>query len=179
MLRLAFLALLLLGVGAVAAGRLLQPPPPEAPPLPTVGPRVAGVAGPGEMAVELDEATLAAQLNGMLAGRALGDTPLGPAAARDLSVQVRNGEIVASGTAQAGSASLPVSLTFTVEARAGRLLVGVRDARLGGIPLPEAARRPIEQSVQGPVDQLLADQRFHIRSATVQPGRLVLVAARP
>jgi hypothetical protein len=178
MLKLALLALLLVGAGVLAGNSLYRPPPPAPLPLPTAHPSNVGLNAADEMTLELDEATLTAQLRSILGGKPLADTPLGPAAASDLVVQVGNGQITASGTAQAGAASLPVSLTFGVEAQAGRLVIAVREARVGGVTLPEAARQPIEQSVQSPVDQMLGQQHIKVHSATLGRGKLVLVASR-
>lgn len=172
----ALLLAILVGGGATAVRFAPQPPTPA--PLPTAGPSRAVTVEGDSMRLELDNATLTAQLNGLLAGRSLGETPLGPASAGELAVQVREGQVVAEGSARAGLASLPVSLTFGVEAREGRLVVSLREGRLGGVPLPETALGPIQEVVQGPVDRLFAQQRLKVETAATRPGSLVLVATK-
>lgn len=130
---------------------------------------------PGEKVVTLDEATLTKQLNGALSGQPLGDTPLGPAMARDLSAELRNGQMRVTGQAQAGGASVPVAITCGITAQADRPVVAVQDARLSGVPLPDGAKQQLERAIQAQVDQLVAQNGVRVRSVTVGDGKLTLV----
>lgn len=128
--------------------------------------------------VEVDEATLTEQANANLAGQPLGDTPLGPATVRTVAVQLRDGQVRATGTAQVGPTPLPVSLTATITAQAGRLDVALADARISGLPMPASARQYVEQALQTQVDQVLSGRQVRVRSVTVAEGKLTIVGAR-
>jgi hypothetical protein len=128
-----------------------------------------------EVTIELDEATLSSELNAQLAGRSLAQTPLGPATARALAVHLGDGQLEVTGTAQAGAVSAPINLTAVVEVQARRILVQVRDVRMGGVALPEVSRRGVEQVLQDQVDREIVQHRVTPRSATITQGKLVLV----
>jgi hypothetical protein len=159
---------------------------PAAVPRPTERPAVAAPAtapaaitpAPGDVVVQVDEATLTRQLNAVLSGVSVGDTPLGPATVRDVTAQLRGGQVVATGTAQIGPTSLPVSLTGRIDVSAGRPRAALIDARLSGVQLPEAMRRDVEALVQGQVDQLLAGQPLRVKAVSIADGRLTIVGTR-
>ncbi|HEV2121827.1 MAG TPA: hypothetical protein VGW38_03505, partial [Chloroflexota bacterium] len=132
---------------------------------------------PGEVAFEVDDATLTRQVNAALSGVTVEDTPLGSATVRDLSVRFLNGRFEANGTAQMGPTGLPVSLAGTVQARDGRPVVSLSDARIGTVPLPQSSRQAIEQLVQGQLDQLLANRPLRVRSVTLENGMLTIIGA--
>src|ERR671927_1545057 len=98
MLRLLIAAGALLVIALSSFGARSPPPPSPAPnptsPLPT--------PAPNEESLELTDAALTDQLNARLAGQPLGDTPLGPASLRHVSVEFRNGQVLTSGEALAG-----------------------------------------------------------------------------
>lgn len=146
---------------------------PNPPPTPALTPGRA----PGEVTVELDEATLTQQANASLAGQSLGDTPLGPAAVRSVALQLRDGQIRASGTAQVGPSPLPFSLAGTVTTEGGRMRVTLTDARLSNLPMPASARRYVEETLQAQVDSVVARQRVRVRTVTVADGKLTIVGA--
>jgi hypothetical protein len=132
---------------------------------------------PGEVAFEIDEATLTRQMNTAVSGLAFNDTPIGSAIVRDLAVQFRSGRFEANGTAQVGPTSLPLSLGGTIQAQDGRPVVGLSDARIGIVQLPQSSRLAVEQLLQGQLDQLLARQPMRVRSVTLGNGKLTVIGA--
>jgi hypothetical protein len=159
---------------------------PAAAPRPTERPAVAAPAtapaaitpAPGDVVVQVDEATLTRRLNAVLAGVSVGDTPLGPATVRDVTAQLRGGQVVATGTAQIGPTSLPVSLTGRIDVLSGRPRAALTDARLSGVQFPEAMRRDVEALMQGQVDQLLAGQPLRVKAVSIAEGKLTIVGTR-
>ncbi len=131
----------------------------------------AAVAG---MDFVVDEATLAEQLNAMLAGRSLVETPLGAAALGQVAVQLLEGRALGTGQVQVGFMRLPVSVTATADVVDGRPLVRVREMDVGGMPLPDAARQGIESQVQAEVDRIMAQRGFRVEAVTIQPGQLTV-----
>lgn len=131
----------------------------------------------GEVTVEVDEAMLTQQASASLVGQSLGDTPLGPATVRSVAVQLRDGQIRASGTAQVGVTPLPFSLVGTVATESGHVRVTLLDARLSNLPMPASARRFVEQSLQTQVDGVLTRQRLRVRTVTVDDGKLTIAGA--
>jgi hypothetical protein len=156
-------------------------PAPQAPPGAQSAPPAAEPAppprAPGEVAVEIDEATLTRQVNAAAAGLTFDDTPLGSASVRDLRVQLRGGQVVATGTAQIGPTPLPVSLTGTVQAQNGRPDVVVSDARIGIVQLPQSTRQTIEQTLQAQLDGALRNQPVRVRSVTIGDGKITIIGA--
>jgi hypothetical protein len=135
--------------------------------------------GPSELSFELTQATLTERLNQRLAGQPLGDTPLGPATLTRMSAQLKPGQIVASGDAQAGGASVPVSVTGHVDMQAGRPQVIISDARAAGVPLPSATREALRTALQEQVDQELARLPMRVKSVTITEGKLLVIGTRP
>jgi hypothetical protein len=190
------LLVLLLVAGAFGAGFVLRGGAPPGPLLATLlaeaRQRVTGVAAPptsvpapsgssapviqrsgNDVTVRIDEAALTQQANAVLSGQPLGDTPLGPAVARSLSIHLQNGQIVADGTAQVGPATTSANFTATPRAEGGRLQIAVTDAKVGGVSLPAAMRQQAEGALQALVDQLMAQQGIQVRTVTVGDGTLV------
>ena len=151
---------------------------PPAAPAPGATQAPGPTPAPGEVVVQLDEATLTQQVNASLSGQPVDVAPLGTATLRNLSVQLRNGQIAATGTAQVGPTNLPISIAGTPDVQAGRLRVALTDARVSGLPLPSSTRQYVEQSLQAQVDQVMAAQRVRARTVTVADGRLTVVGAR-
>lgn len=135
-------------------------------------------AAAGEVSVQVDEATLAQHLNASVANRPLGETPLGTATARDFAVQLRNGQLRTTGTAQVGSTTLPLSVDSVVTVEGGRPVVDVRDAKLGAFPLPDSARQEMARTIQAQLDQALSRQQLQVRAVSIGDGTLTLVGAR-
>jgi hypothetical protein len=146
-------------------------PSSAAPAVPASGPLVQ--QNGRDVTVRLDEATLTQQANANLAGRPFGDTPFGEATVRNVTIHLRNGQIIADGTAQLCPTIAPISVTSTATAESGRLRVVVSDAKVGGVPLPASMRQEIETALQAQVDQLMAQQRVRVQSVTIADGRLV------
>jgi hypothetical protein len=144
--------------------------PPSSPP--------AAPPAPGEVVFEVDEATLTRQLNAGLSGVSVADTPLGPAMVRDVTAQLRAGQVVANGTAQLGPTSLPVSLATRIEVQSGRPRATLVDARLSGVQLPEDMRRDVEALVQGQIDHLIAGQPLRVRAVSIADGKMTIVGTR-
>jgi hypothetical protein len=122
--------------------------------------------------VVLDEAILTERLNAELAGRWRIETTLGTATIRNMVVRLGEGQVFVGGDAQTGWFSLPLSVTTTVDARAGRPVVQVLQASVGGVLLPEEARRQIEITLQGAIHRALADEHFEVHSIEVAAGNL-------
>jgi hypothetical protein len=169
--------LLILAAGALAWASSQSPP---RQPVSGVASDAVGqtqiVIGP-EVTVQVDEATLSAELNAELAGRPLAQTPLGTATARALAIHLRDGQLDVTGTAEAGSLSAPINLTAVLAVQASRILVQVQDVRLGGVALPEATRRRVEQVLQDQMDRKILQYQVTPRSVTISQGKLVLVGA--
>ena len=175
MLKLLVILAVLVGGGvyvAQAVGVLTAVPTPVA---------VAGTPAPtraGDTVVTMDEAQIADALNANLAGRPLGETPLGPATARDFGVQLRNGQFTVSGNAQVAGASAPVSVVGTVVAQNEKPVVSVTQATLGGVALPDATRQRLQASLQSQVDQLVAGRNVRLHSVNIADGKLTLAGTR-
>jgi len=180
--------LTLLALGAFATASMAQPPRAlevartSPGPTATAAPGVPGLASdstsspasPTAVAYEIDEAALSAQLNAALAGRSLGETPLGTASAEEMAVYLRDDQLLINGTVQAGQVRLPMTLAATAAVQGGHVLVQVRGAELGNVPVPEAVRRELEQRLQDQVDQSLANWRLAVQSVHIGDGKLAV-----
>ena len=181
---LSVLALLLAAMGAFALVVLRQPaltpaaPAAQAPASTTLPAANRTPLGAGDVTFEVDEATLTRQANASFAGQSLGDTPLGPATVRSITVQLRNGAITAGGSAQVGPASLPIAITASLAVDAGRVRVNVTSARVGGFPVPSAAWQELQAALQSQVDVLLGVQPIRVRSVEVGDGKIVVSGTR-
>ncbi len=176
MLKLLAILALLLGGGYFAARGAM---PTSATPTPiAAAPAASPTPSPGDTVVTMDEGQIADALNANLAGKPLGETPLGPATASNFAVQLRNGQFMVTGNAQVAGASAPVSLTGTVVAQDEKPVVSVSDASVGGVPLPDATRQRIQGSLQTQVDQLVASRGVRLHSVSISDGRLTLAGTR-
>ena len=176
--------LLVLAFGVLAAGYAARdafhPPSPAAPAATAAGSSAASVptAAPGQVSLVIDEATLTREVNHQLAGQPLMDTPLGAATVHSLTVQLRNGQILASGQAQIGPTNLPVSVAGTVTPQSGQLRATLTDARMGAVEMPAAARQQMQQQLQSQVDQLTATQPVRVQSVTIADGKMTVLGTR-
>jgi hypothetical protein len=134
--------------------------------------------GPGQVALEFDEAQLTRLAAAGVSGMAIDAGPLGSATVRDFAVRLQGGQILASGTAQIGPTPLPLTLGGTLQAVNGRPRLALSDARLSGVQMPQAARAAIEQTLQSQVDQLTAGQPLRVSSVTVDNGKLTIIGSR-
>ena len=144
----------------------------------TSGQPVPPTAATGQVAFEFDEATLTRLAASGVNGMSIDAGPLGAATVRDLAIQLRSGQIQATGTAQLGPTPLPLTLAATVQAVNGRPHLTLADARIAGVQMPQAARTAVEQTLQAQVDQLIAGQPIRVSSVTVGSGKLTLIGAR-
>ena len=170
---------LVLFVAIIAAALFF--PPKEAPVAPTqsaVQEPVPPPVAPGQIAVEVDEATLNRLAAGGLGGMAIDAGPLGAATVRDLSISLRSGQIQTTGTAVLGPTPLPIALAGTIVAENARPRLSLSDARVGGVQLPQAARAGVEQALQGQVDQLIAGQPMRVSSVTIGNRKLTIIGSR-
>ena len=180
---LSLLALLLAAMGAFAlvvlwpSGSTKTTPPAQAPASATLPAANRTPAAPGDVTFEIDEATLTRQANASFAGQSLGDTPLGPATVRSITVQLRDGVITAGGSAQVGPVTLPIAVSGSPSVDAGRVRVNVTSARVGGFPVPSAAWQELQAALQSQVDVLMATQPIRVRSVTVADGKLVVAGS--
>jgi hypothetical protein len=185
----AVVLLLVLATGVLLLAQLLASPPAPALPRPALGlspatptpqadsgPRVQPNPQRGEVAIEIGEAELSERLNQRLAGRSLGQTPLGSPTLERVQVSLRDGKAETTGTARLAGTSLPFTSSMSLSPdAAGRVRVSVADAKLGGIPLPDQARSGLETDLQDQVDSLLARQPVRVRSIQVGDGRIRVV----
>jgi hypothetical protein len=133
---------------------------------------------PNEVAVEVTEAELNGRLGQQFAGRAMGQTPLGPATLDRVQVSLQSERASLNGTARVGDASLPfTSQVAAAPDAAGGVKVQVTEARVSGVPLPEAARAEMEAAMQREVDRLLSTQRMRVRTVEIGAGRLRAVGS--
>ncbi len=139
---------------------------------------IAPTAAAGQVTLEFDEATLTRLASSGVAGMAIDAGPLGTATMRDLAIQLRSGQIGATGTAQLGPTPLPLTLGATVQAVNGRPRLTLADARIAGVQMPQSARTAVEQTLQAQVDQLIAGQPISVSSVTVASGKLTIIGTR-
>ena len=172
-------ALGLLALGAMSHPLLNSVPQPPA--HTTVTPSV--VTAPAsqtsqEWTFQIDEPTLTREVNAWAAGQPLVQTSVGTARLKDLSVELRNSQLVVRGTADAGWMSAPVDATASATVQTGRVLVQVHEAHIDGVDLPEVARRELDQQLQDQLDQSLATNHVAVRSVRVGDGKLVVSGTR-
>lgn len=186
-MRVIVVLLLLVAAGILAVGAYWLNPPgsrplaiPRADPAPTAvaAPDVApkAQAARGEISVDLTEAELTQALQQQLVGRELGQTPLGRATVERIEARLRSGLAQVSGTAQLGGTSVPylADLSAAPDA-AGRARVQLADAKVAGIPMPEVARAPLETTIQGQLDRLLATRPMRVRDIEIGAGRMRVI----
>jgi hypothetical protein len=164
-------ALVVVALSSFGSGSTPRSVPPAVAPNPTAP---LPTAAPDEVSVEVTDTALTDELNARLAGQPLGDTPLGPASLRHVSVEFRNGQVLTSGEAGlgGGSTSVPLSISSTIDLRDGRPVVVVHEASAAGAALPASARRALQQAMQAQLEASLAGGPTRIRSLTVTLGKL-------
>ncbi|MCC6175112.1 MAG: hypothetical protein IT305_07395 [Chloroflexi bacterium] len=157
------------------------PQPTVAPVRPPVVPRqpapgLGAAQASREVVVEVTEADLDAQLKQVLVGQSLGITPLGDARIASLNVRLRDGEIVLDGDASVGAIRAPFTIAGTLTPDSfGRGVIGISEALLGGVLLPDPMRTLLAQTLQTQVDQTLSNASVRVRSIEIANGRLRLV----
>ena len=164
-------------------GELIRPPSESAaatapPAKPAPAGQTQKAPGPGEMSVTVSEQELSRLLNQQLAGRAIGQTPLGSASIDRIQVALRSGAADASGDARLGAARVPFTSRMSAQPDGnGRVKVKVEQAKIASLELPEAARAELQTLVQGEVDRLLEGQPIRVRSVEIGNGQLRAVGA--
>jgi hypothetical protein len=124
--------------------------------------------------LQIDEATLAGQVNTVAVGQALGQTPLGDLRLHDITVALRDNLIGVGGTADAAWVRAPFDATAGALVSGGRVLVQVHTAHLGGVDVPNTARSSIEQQLQNQLDELLTARQVLVSSVSMVDGSLVV-----
>jgi hypothetical protein len=172
-LLLAIGALVVVGLSSFGVGSSgSRSTPPTAAPNPT---SPLPTPAPNQVSLELTDTALTDQLNAQLVGQPLGDTPLGPASLRHIAVEFRNGQVLTSGEALAGSTRVPLNISSTIDLRDSQPVVVVHEATASGLPLPASARAAVQQAMQAQLDATLARRPMRIRSLTVSAGKLLVI----
>lgn len=156
---------------APAAAAALQPTVlPRATLAPTITP------APEDTVMEVSETDLQEQLSTMLIGQSLGATPLGDATIQSVTVAFRDSQVKVGGAARAGFLQAPFTAAGTVAPNAaGRAMVSVSEATVGGVILPDGARTALAESLQTQVDQLFADRSMRVRTIDIIDGKMRVV----
>jgi hypothetical protein len=130
----------------------------------------------GDVAYELDQSELSRQLNQQLAGRPLGQTPLGDAVLERIQLSLHAGQAEATGSARLGGASVPISsqLVPSIDSN-GRLKVQVSQASIGGVALPELLRARLESTIEAQLGQVINRQSLRLRSLELGDGKLRVI----
>lgn len=155
----------------------------QARPAPTAAPPATAIVAPTpvsrDVVMEVSEADLDQQFGSMMVGQSLGRTPLGDATVQSVAVQLRDRQVKLDGNAQVGFVRAPFTVTGTVTpTAAGRPLVSVSEAMVGGVLLPESARSALAESVQTQVDQMFSDGTVKVRTIDIADGKMRLVGTR-
>jgi hypothetical protein len=131
---------------------------------------------PHDVVMEVSESDLQSQLSTMLIGRSLGATPLGDATIQSVTVALRDRQVQVGGVARTGFLQAPFTAAGTIEPDAdGRPMVSVREATVGGVTLPDAARLALADSLQSQVDSLFSDRRMRVRAIEIVDGTMRVV----
>lgn len=135
--------------------------------------------GPDQVAVVIGEAALGQELNQALAGQPLATLPIGAATVRDITTEVRDGQVRLRGSVGVGVFSLPFEVTASLEARDERAAVQVREASVATFPLPDGARQQLEQALQEQLALQLAEERLRVQQVIAEDGQLTLIGTLP
>ncbi len=139
-------------------------------------PTLASASASGDVVVEVSEGDVQSQLSTMLIGRSLGATPLGDATIQSVTVAFRDRQVHVGGAARAGLLQAPFAAAGTVAPNAaGRPMVNVSDATVGGVKLPDAARLALTDTLQSQVDSLFADRAMRVRTIDIMDGKMRVV----
>jgi hypothetical protein len=180
-MRLIFVLVLLAGFAALGLGAYWMFAPgagssggPAAARGPDAAPKAE--AQKGEVTLDIGERELTQVLSQELAGRPIGQTPLGTATVEQIQVSLRSGRAEVSGTARVGGNSVPyTALASAAPDAEGRARVQLTDARVANLPLPEAGRAQLEATVQRQLDQLVSARRMRVRSIEIGDGRMRII----
>jgi hypothetical protein len=169
------LATLVLVIGNLDYSRwpapVVQPPPAtQTPAAKTSREPTRAPATPqrGEVVLEITEAELSNRISQRFVGRQVGGSTI-----ERTQASLRAGKLEVSGTARVAGAGVPFtsSLSPTPDS-SGRVRLAMDDARVGGIPLPQAARAELQGELQRELDGLLSRQPMRVRSIEITDGVL-------
>lgn len=127
---------------------------------------------------QLDTATLNQYVNAWAGAQGALQTPLGTARLRQLNTEIRDNELIVSGTADAGWLSVPVDAAATASVESGSVLVHLVRAHINGVDVPDGPRAQIEQQLQSQLSQPLSAYHVSVRSVQLADGKLVISGTR-
>ena len=130
------------------------------------------------MTLQVSQQILTDQANAWAYGRSFGQTPLGAVTVQNVAVQLRDGQMLVSGTAKAGPTRFSAGLTATSDLRDGHIVVHVTDAQFGGISAPEPMRREVEQYIQTQVDQAVSSSGATVQSVQIGEGEMTIAVTQ-
>ena len=129
-----------------------------------------------DVVMEVSEADLDQQFGSKLVGQSLGKTPLGDARVQSVAVQLRDRQVRLDGNALVGFLQAPFTVTGTVAPNAaGKPMVSVTQATVGGVLLPDAARNALADSVQNQVDGMFAGRDVKVRTIDIADGKMRVI----
>ncbi len=154
---------------AAAASRTANPVSSRAPSA------VGATVSRNPLTLDIGQQALTERANALLNGRSLANTPLGTTTLHDISVQVREDQIIVSALADSGPTRLPARLAVVPQTQNGRILVHVVAAQLADVSAPEPVRYQVEQYVQNLVEQALGNTHYEVQSIELGSGKLNIV----
>jgi hypothetical protein len=148
---------------------------------PTPAPTAPVAAAPAsrDVVMEVSEADLDQQFASKLVGQSLGKTPLGDATVQSVAVQLRDKQVKLDGNANVGFLRAPFSVIGTVTPNAaGKPMVSVSQAMVGGVVLPDTARDALAESVQTQVDSMFDGRDVKVQTIDIADGKMRIVGTR-
>jgi hypothetical protein len=132
----------------------------------------------GETTVEINQDVLNNKLKTALAGRSLGETPLGEATISDVQVAINRGYIEITGTAKAGFISPSLKTSATIDVVNAKPKIQLSSFTLNGLPLPQIVTDQIEGVIQAQVDELMNSYDFTIKTIRLEPQKIIIVGVK-
>jgi hypothetical protein len=133
---------------------------------------------PQDWSVQVDEATLTRNANDWAAGQPLLQTPFGMARLQNVTVELRDDQLVLRGAASAGWIQAPVQLVAGASVQNSHVQVHLHEADVNGGQVPEFVRGQLEQKLQDQLDQSLGAYHVDVRSVSVGGGMLAVSGTR-
>ncbi len=125
----------------------------------------------------IDAPTLSGYLNAWAAAQGDIQTPLGTTRLRQMAAEIRDNELIVSGTADVGWFSMPVEAAASASVQNGVVRVHVDWAHIHGVNVPDAFRTQIEQQLQAQLSQSLA-YHLSVHSLELANGKLVITGTQ-
>jgi hypothetical protein len=97
---------------------------------------------------------------------------------QDLTVELRDDQLVMRGAASVGWIQAPVQLVASASVENTRLRVHLHEADVNGVQVPEVVRGQLEQQLQDQLDQSLGTYHVEVRSVRMGGGELVVSGTR-